>query len=424
MNRGSFFFLLFFTVQAQGQGMFTTGFTQYNPVDCVGSFDFSQVPLVLHMDGTVASTVFLDATGKTAIVNSGTPSIAASGNYLQKGSFSSGYLTMNSQAGLVLGSSDFTLEFWLNPTAGSSPGLLWNAAGQTNAFGAIAVTEAGVVNFSSNGTSWTGSVALSLTNSVWSHVAISRQGASIYVFQNGGLKGTYSIGAGVALHSGTYNTVGAYLGGSTGFMDELRLTLGTGLYSSVGYAVPTTTFCSYSTWNPNDKGTGTLSNNNLTFLGSNTKSVRSTTSHRSGKWYFEVRFDSNTGVNTPLIGLAMGTANISWYPGYDTKGWSYYAAGHKYNNNIGTAYGATYGTGAIISVAYDADNGKVYFAKDCTWQNSSDPAAGTNPAFTGLPIGLFAMVGGGSTGNTCTTTANFGLTAFTCPVPAGYTAGW
>ena len=43
----------------------------------------------------------------------------------------------------------------------------------------------------------------------------------------------------------------------------------------------------------------------------------------------------------------------------------------------------------IISVAFDADNGKLYFAKNGTYTdlsvNTGVPASGTNPTFTGLP---------------------------------------
>ena len=56
------------------------------------------------------------------------------------------------------------------------------------------------------------------------------------------------------------------------------------------------------------------------------------------------------------------------------------------NNTTSRTSGATYSsqfsTGDILGVAMDLDNSKLYFAKNGTWQNSSDPTNGTNPAFT------------------------------------------
>jgi hypothetical protein len=47
-----------------------------------------------------------------------------------------------------------------------------------------------------------------------------------------------------------------------------------------------------------------------------------------------------------------------------------------------TSYGSTWTVNDVIGVAVDLDSGKIWFAKNGTWQNSGDPAAGTNAAFT------------------------------------------
>ena len=39
----------------------------------------------------------------------------------------------------------------------------------------------------------------------------------------------------------------------------------------------------------------------------------------------------------------------------------------------------------VISIAFDADNGEMYYGTNGTWGNSSDPAARTNPALTSVP---------------------------------------
>ena len=78
-------------------------------------------------------------------------------------------------------------------------------------------------------------------------------------------------------------------------------------------------------------------------------------------------------------------------PYQSATNWSYYShQGYKYNNNSGQSYGDTWNdAGDIIGVAFDADNGAIWFSKNGTWQNSataSEIAAGTttNAAYTGL----------------------------------------
>ena len=64
------------------------------------------------------------------------------------------------------------------------------------------------------------------------------------------------------------------------------------------------------------------------------------------------------------------TANTS-------DGYGYYSAnGNSYTNATGTSYGASLTTGDILQIAMDLDNNYVYFGKNGTWQNSSDPTSG------------------------------------------------
>ena len=66
-------------------------------------------------------------------------------------------------------------------------------------------------------------------------------------------------------------------------------------------------------------------------------------------------------------------------------------------------------------------NGKVYFSKNGTWQNSGDPVAGTGYAFSGLSGAMFIAVGTGS-GTNAVTLLNTGATPFAYSAPSGYTA--
>lgn len=169
---------------------------------------------------------------------------------------------------------------------------------------------------------------------------------------------------------------------------------------------------SFATMNPLDKHANyTLSSGNLTadsgaITGSG-QMVGGSTWMTSGKWYWEFSVTGGTG---HMIGVAGQLADRDLYNGYDAYGWAYYqGSGNKFNNGgaSGTAYGNSYTTNDIISVALDMDNGKIWWAKNGTWQASGDPAAGTNAAFTNLSIPVGPAFGAGASSNE-TGVFNFG----------------
>ena len=105
----------------------------------------------------------------------------------------------------------------------------------------------------------------------------------------------------------------------------------------------------------------------------------------SGKWYAEFKYVDSDSDN--MLGICpiddpdlnRGGANFAYY-GSDTsldESVGYYAAnGQRYIGGGGAAYGNTWTKDNIISIAVDMDNGKLYFAKNGTWQNSGDPTSG------------------------------------------------
>lgn len=142
------------------------------------------------------------------------------------------------------------------------------------------------------------------------------------------------------------------------------------------------------TWNPADAAANlVLSSGNLvvTKITNNAYgTVRSTTSKTTGKYYFEVFI--NEGTDSPFIqiGVANASASLTSGIGNTANGWSYYQeTGDKANNNVFTAYGATYTDGDVIGVALNMDDGEITFYKN----NSSQGLA-----FTGLTGALFAAV--------------------------------
>jgi hypothetical protein len=173
----------------------------------------------------------------------------------------------------------------------------------------------------------------------------------------------------------------------------------------------------------------TFSNGNLTASGSGGvgRYAISTMGATSGKWYSEVKVDS---MSTPvLFRIVVG----GWSNLYDPLLFSageaapqinsvlYMGDGRRrINNSDTTSWGATFTTGDVIGVAYDADTGKVWFAKNNTWQSSGNPAAGTNPAATLTTDAPFYS--GLNPFDSGTGTVNFGQLGFTYTPPTGFSA--
>ena len=167
---------------------------------------------------------------------------------------------------------------------------------------------------------------------------------------------------------------------------------------------PENNFC---TMNFLDKGSQVdLSEGNLGISWNNNSghAVRSTFSVSSGKWYMEFL----RGTSSVTVGIAKqnntGVSASSGWIGSSAYGsggsYSYSSDANKYTNGSNTSYGASYSSGDVIGVAYDADNGTITFYKDGSSQGQAYSSISGEFAFG---IGFF----GGSTGGTVAG-ANFG----------------
>ena len=176
----------------------------------------------------------------------------------------------------------------------------------------------------------------------------------------------------------------------------------------------------YATLNPLIATSSTLSNGNLDYASTATyQSAYSTIGVRTGKWYFEGTV--GTFASDALIGVGYAPFTTSTYVGGSSTSWGYEGAiGRIYNNTSFSAFGSTYGAGDVIGVAFDADTGKLWFAKNGTWQASGNPATGANPAVT-LTTGIDYLFGV-SAGNTGTWFCNWGARPFAYTAPSGYKA--
>lgn len=140
----------------------------------------------------------------------------------------------------------------------------------------------------------------------------------------------------------------------------------------------------------------------------------------SGKWYCEVIPTSNDCSIGILKPSTFADTNSL---GFAATEYAYLGNGNKYNNNTQTAFGATFTNNDVIGVALDLDNGRVWFAKNGTWQASGDPGANTNPAFTGLTGDYAFSAGDGSNASqTAEFWFNFGQRPFSYTPPSGFKA--
>ena len=181
---------------------------------------------------------------------------------------------------------------------------------------------------------------------------------------------------------------------------------------------PDNNFC---TMNPlyNFRQAATFSNGNNTVVTANNTPTLATMGLQAGKWYWEAQaVTASSGGSDYIVGLVSMFQTVSNTElGNYNKDWGYVAAGSYRNDNTNTAYGDSYTTGDYIGIAFDLDNMKLYFSKNGVWQNSGDPAAGTNGISmtedtSSNPVpwmqAYFPAVCGDSNGQNYTWSTNFG----------------
>jgi hypothetical protein len=143
----------------------------------------------------------------------------------------------------------------------------------------------------------------------------------------------------------------------------------------------------FATLNPLDSNSNiTLAKGNL--KASNTSgywySSRGTFSPTSGKWYFEAVMPSYWAyLHIGVLRNSYNVANANAYT--DVGNWTYQSDGRIHNNGtqVTTNVPAS-GAGDVMQVAYDLDDGKIWFGINNTWILSGNPTTGANPVFTAI----------------------------------------
>ena len=171
-----------------------------------------------------------------------------------------------------------------------------------------------------------------------------------------------------------------------------------------------------------------LSNGNLDFIGNTSASsgyptAFSTIGMTSGKFYCEATVYNSTDQSGVYVGVCdkqMVTTEVSvgsTYPG--GPGGSAYGAHGKMeqNNSVISTGNGNYTGGDVIGIAYDADNGKLYFSKNGSFVNSANPAGGTNPNLSSITGEQFFVFGGYENRGLI---VNFGQRPFNTTPPTGF----
>lgn len=171
----------------------------------------------------------------------------------------------------------------------------------------------------------------------------------------------------------------------------------------------------YATLNPLNFSSGFgLDDGNLRANIPNVRAASSTISMSSGKWYAEFTL-SQTGI----VGISKASfSNIgitSSGPFDASGGYGYVTTGNKRNSGADTAYGATWTSGDVIGIAFDADSGTLAFYKNGVSQGT---------AFSSIPndFYVFSVYGGFGTTNPTYGVANFGQRPFSYTPPTGFKA--
>jgi hypothetical protein len=202
--------------------------------------NYSQISALLHFDGTNGTQVFTDngPSALTFTANNANPVLTTTDPKFGTASVTfpgtaGSYVACTNGAPFAFGTSDFTIEFWLNRVNASSY-IFGNVSSALATNYTAAISSTGTINFTSgNGTNaLTGTTVV--PTSTWTHIAITRSGSTFRLFINGVLDATATLTPNFSTTTtfvigGVGTTAAATLSGR---IDEFRVTNGFARYTS------------------------------------------------------------------------------------------------------------------------------------------------------------------------------------------------
>jgi hypothetical protein len=213
--------------------------------------NFSNVSLLLHMDGSNGSTSFIDnSINSLAVTANGNAQISTAQNKFGGASAAfdgaGDYLSVAANTLTDL-PGDFTIECWAYFNSLGVAQTLLGKWGNTNRAWLFSVDSATQLTFAlgnNGGYSTLFSRAMSISTNTWNHFAVCRAGTTIYQFVNGvqaGATGTSSANCSATQVTAVGINTDGNVYSVNGYIDEARITKGVARYTS-NFTPPTVAF--------------------------------------------------------------------------------------------------------------------------------------------------------------------------------------
>jgi hypothetical protein len=146
------------------------------------------------------------------------------------GCFKNGHLSTTASAANVIGTSDFTIEFWVKYSGSLDPfgSTVLSGTGWDISLGNTFYNDAADFALGNQwARHWGGSVGWGvLTKGVWHHLSVSRSGTTLYTHLNGTLRDTITIEADARLEADATTSILTVGNFAPAYIDDLRITVG------------------------------------------------------------------------------------------------------------------------------------------------------------------------------------------------------
>ena len=205
---------------------------------------YSDVSLLLHMNGTDGSTTFTDSSngGHTASVNGGAvistdQSKFGGGSY--EGNGSNSYLSYAASSDFDFGTGDFTVEHWFYLNSASDSGAMvdaWHGSSASGGWQTYYRSASTDLRFYLKSGSTTKIISTgSVSANTWYHIAVTRESGTVKIYLDGVLKDSVSDSGNVGFSNKTLS-IGRQTDSSSGilngYLDEVRITKGVARYTA------------------------------------------------------------------------------------------------------------------------------------------------------------------------------------------------
>jgi hypothetical protein len=210
------------------------------PIVVGGDSYFSNVALLLHMDGTLSdssiSQLIMTANGNAQVSSAQSKFGGASGYF--DGSSGSYLSCADPKTASAFGTGDFTVEFWAHPDAlQDTVGLVSSRINGQNSW---------VVTFyqGNNNLQWHSlySIIINTQTTIpvqeWTHIAVTRSSGMLAVYVNGNKVGSAQDNSDYG-NTATLNIgYDSFQGVFNGYIDDVRITKGVARYTQSAFGVP------------------------------------------------------------------------------------------------------------------------------------------------------------------------------------------